>query len=116
MANEFKVTDGRKVLLQSLRSGPKSWKELRLAYYGPERAKSKASTSFMGQLKKMKEVDFIAVNTEGKYELGHIGVSWVAANADKLEGEFKSIAAIKFVPKCCEEGKCDECPNGCKEV
>ena len=49
----MQITARRAVILDALAEGGKSWTQLRLAYYGPERAKAKASTSFHNQLSAM---------------------------------------------------------------
>ena len=49
----MKITAERNKILVALEEGPKSWTALRLAYYGPERAKLPASTSFHNQLQRM---------------------------------------------------------------
>jgi len=97
MANEkgVKLTDGRKSLIKALAQGSKSWSELRKAYYGEERAKQTASTSFVNQLTKMKEMNVI-VKMDDKYVLGEVGKTLLEANQDILSGEFKSKAQLGF--------------------
>jgi len=48
-----KCSGSRLVILRELMVGPKTWAELRLSFYGPERAKNHASTSFQNQLNKL---------------------------------------------------------------
>jgi len=47
------ITPRRAVILAALSNGSATWSQLRLAYYGPERAAHKASTSFHNQLSGM---------------------------------------------------------------
>jgi len=106
---ETKLTPGRAVLLQAVMTGEKMWSELRLAYYGPERVKEKASTSFHNQLNKMKMLDLIAVAPSGKYMLGEVGKQFVETHREELVNTFVSKAQQSFICKCetpCQECKC----------
>ena len=50
----MQITPRRQVIIDALaRQGELTWTQLRLAYYGPERAAAKASTSFHNQLTAM---------------------------------------------------------------
>lgn len=49
----MKMTIERLKIVNALVSGPKSWTQLRLAYYGEMRAKNPASTSFVNQMDRM---------------------------------------------------------------
>lgn len=51
----MKMTFERLKIVNALKSGPKTWSVLRVAYYGEERAKHPASTSFHNQLQRMIE-------------------------------------------------------------
>jgi len=61
---EFKLTPGRQVILRSLEGKTAKWSELRSAYYGPDRAKAKASTSFHMQLTKLQALGIVAKDGE----------------------------------------------------
>lgn len=66
---ETKVLPYRQqVIVNALQGGTLSWTNLRLAYYGPERAKSPASTSFTMQLRRMMDKKLISKTAMG-YEL-----------------------------------------------
>jgi predicted transcriptional regulator len=90
----MKVTNNRLVFLRELKDGPRTWKDLRLAYYGPERAKNPASTSFMNQIKKL--VSFGVLNhIDGHYELTEKGKTLlVEANQEALMAA-KTVAQLK---------------------
>ena len=108
--NEIKLTDGRKALIKSLAEGVKSWSELRMSYYGPERYKSKASTSFTMQLTKLKMMNVIEVNPEGKYTLGSVGKELFEQHRDEImSGCFISKAQQLYTSKCDCETPCEEC-------
>lgn len=64
----MKMTYERLKIVAALKEGPKTWTSLRLAYYGEERAKSPASTSFHNQLQRMMEGGVIKKTPLG-YEL-----------------------------------------------
>lgn len=66
------VTSRRKVLLEALQSGPKSWSFLRRTYYVGERALSKASTSFHNQLVRMQSKGLIT-KADGEYKITDAG-------------------------------------------
>ena len=68
-------------LLSSLRQKPMSWTELRLAYYGEERAKMSASTSFWMQLHKMIQRGYIIKTLVG-YELTKEGQEMLEASSE----------------------------------
>jgi len=90
-----KVTDNRIVILNALKEERKCWSELRLAYYGPERAKSPASTSFMNQLKKLTVLGVIE-KADGGYRLTPKGFTLLEqVDPQKLEGA-KTLAQTKF--------------------
>jgi len=108
--NTVKLTDGRKSLLQALVSGPKAWSELRFAYYGPERAKEKASTSFHNQLQKLRLAGIIVKDEVGeKYVLGPAGIIEVEKDPSISTGEFKSKAQLLYVPKPVVKYLCGGC-------
>lgn len=85
------ITEGRKALLKQLASGPKSWSALRLAYFGPERAKHSASTSFYNQLDRLMKANVIIKVAEG-YALGEVGKKIIEADPTIVTGEFISKA------------------------
>jgi hypothetical protein len=61
------ITYEKLKILNALVSGPKTHKFLRLAYYGEERCKSAANTSFYNQLQRMMEAELIKKDTIGVY-------------------------------------------------
>lgn len=64
----MKMTYERLKIVAALKEGPKTWSMLRLAYYGEERAKHPASTSFHNQITKMM-VGGVVKKTPLGYEL-----------------------------------------------
>jgi len=112
MEKEIKLSDGRKALIKSLADGSKSWSELRLTYYGPERAKSRASTSFVMQLNKLKMANVIVTDGSGKYILGEVGKQLLELHREEImSGCFMSKAQQLYKCNCvtpCEECKCQE--------
>jgi predicted transcriptional regulator len=98
MSKEVNLTDNRKLIIKALANGVQlSWKELRLAYFGPERAAHPASTSFMTQINKMTELGLIQ-KVEGKYSLADAGQLILTEHPEILEGNFVSTAARTFDP------------------
>lgn len=107
----FKLTNGRQTILGRLDGQTAKWSELRLAYYGPERAKAKPSTSFHIQLTKLlalgvvaKEGDVYKLTVEGETIVAKAkeqGVNFSAA---------RSNAAIAYVPKPVVEELASEAP------
>jgi predicted transcriptional regulator len=100
---EIKVTAGRQVILRELDGQSRKWSELRAAYYGPERAKSKASTSFHTQVTKLMALGVVA-KANDLYSLTPMGVellSRVKESGANL-GDAKSNACLQFVPKVVE--------------
>lgn len=89
------ITPQRVVVLKHLESGPKSWAYLRLAYYGPERAKSKASTSFMNQLQKLAELGLIKKTLQG-YEITEVGRQMLGQVDPVQKMVAKSQAQVRF--------------------
>ena len=81
----MKLTPNRMVILRELLSGPKSWTQLRIVYYGtPERIASNASTSFHNQLHKLINGGMISKAGEG-YSITDLGREWlVGVDADVL--------------------------------
>lgn len=64
----MKMTYERLKIVNALKEGNKSWSVLRVAYYGEERAKQAASTSFNNQLHRMMDAGAIK-KVEGGYAL-----------------------------------------------
>jgi len=93
--NEVKVTPNRIVIMRELKDGPKTWRDLRLSYYGPERAKNPASTSFMNQLEKMMVYKIID-KKEGHYELTQIGKELLENVAPESLSVAKTKAQLLF--------------------
>jgi predicted transcriptional regulator len=98
MEKKLKVTPARCVFLRMLSDGPKTWKDLREAYYGPERAKSKASTSFHNQVEKQQTLGLIQ-HVDGHYELTAKGIEMLKLVDDEKLAGAKSIAQQKFEAK-----------------
>jgi len=95
MEKKLKVTPARCVFIRMLMSGPKTWKDLREAYYGPERAKSKSSTSFQNQIEKQLVLGIIQ-HVDGHYELTAKGVELSKLVDDEKLVQAKSIAQTKY--------------------
>jgi len=79
-------TGSRIVVLRTLLDGPKCWRDLLVAYYGPERSQEPATTSFSNQLKKLinlcwieKKDGFYLITDMGKQVLQGIEPAYVAA-------------------------------------
>ena len=99
MEKEFKLTPGRQVILGRLDGQQAKWSELRLAYYGPERSKSKASTSFHIQLTKLMALNVVAKEGES-YKLTVEGEA-IVAKAKETGVNFsaaQSLACLHYVP------------------
>jgi len=92
----MKVTNNRMVFLRELKDGPKTWKHLRLAYYGPERFKSPASTSFMNQIKKLESFGIIE-KKDGHYVLTAKGQQMANELPAEQLASAKTVAEVKFV-------------------
>ena len=101
---EFKLTNGRQCILGRLDGQQAKWSELRSAYYGPERSKSKASTSFHIQLTKLMALGVVAKEGE-TYKLTLEGET-IVSKAKEAGVDFstaQSNAALHYVPKVVEE-------------
>ena len=96
MENKVKVTPNRIVFLRELKDGPRAWKDLRLAYYGPERSKNPASTSFMNQINKLMMYNIIA-KKDGFYELTQEGRSMLEAVEPESLAAAKTVAEVKYI-------------------
>lgn len=59
-------------MLRALVDGPKSWKYLREAYFGPERAKNKSNTAFQDMSRKLLGKKLM-VKTSTGYEITDAG-------------------------------------------
>lgn len=95
--SEVNLTDSRKLIIKALGNGPLAWKELRLAYFGPERAAHSASTSFMTQIKKMSTLGLIQ-KVDNKYLLTDAGQLILSEHPEILDGTFVSAANRNFDP------------------
>jgi len=95
----FKVTQGRMVILRELEGTSKKWSELRLAYFGPARAKAKASTSFHMQLTKLISLGIVVKGQDEKYSLTDMGNS--ALNSAREAGadlaSAQSVAQMRYI-------------------
>lgn len=69
---EILATPCRIVILNVLKDGPKAWRDLRIAYYGPVRSQSKSNTSFQNQLGRMIDKGLIKKD-DGHYEITEAG-------------------------------------------
>lgn len=67
------ITHEKLKVLNALKSGPKTHLFLRLAYYGEERAKNPANTSFYNQLQRMMGAGLIHKTAVGMYEITDLG-------------------------------------------
>jgi predicted transcriptional regulator len=94
MNNEIKVTPSRLVFLNVLRKGPATWKDLRFAYYGPERSQNPASTSFHNQIKKLTEKGVIK-QEDGHYVLTDEGKKLLEVVTDTQLETAKAPAQVK---------------------
>lgn len=65
---KLEATPCRIVILNVLRNGPSTWRDIRIAYYGPIRSQSKSNTSFQNQLNRMIENGLIK-KEDGHYEI-----------------------------------------------
>jgi hypothetical protein len=70
----MKITTEKMKILSALASGPKTHKMLRLAYYGEERCKNKANTSFYNQLDRMMAALLIKKDSIGIYSATELGI------------------------------------------
>ena len=94
--NKVKVTPNRIVFLRELKDGPRCWRDLRLAYYGPERSKNPASTSFMNQINKLTMYGVI-IKKDGFYELTDQGRQMLESVAPQSLEAAKTVAQLKYV-------------------
>lgn len=97
-AKKVKVTPQRLVFLRLLKDGPKTWKDLKAAYYGPERNKSKSHTSFDNQCKKLQAKGIIK-HEDGHYELDELGTAMLSIVDDVEMEAAKSLAQKQFEGK-----------------
>lgn len=84
-------TGSRIVILKELFSGPKLWSELARVYYGPERYKNKARTSFNNQLRKLDQLGFIA-KVNGAYAITYSGGTFFESINPELVANIRSEA------------------------
>ena len=70
--DKIEATPCRIVILNVLRNGPSTWRDIRIAYYGPIRSQSKSNTSFQNQLGRMIEKQLIK-KEDGHYEIMPLG-------------------------------------------
>jgi hypothetical protein len=88
----MKITYERLKIMNALREGPKTWSGLRLAYYGLERAKSPASTSFNNQLHRMMDGGLVQ-KVVGGYALTEEGEM-----RDDIDGERPCFRCTTMIP------------------
>lgn len=88
----MKITYERLKIMNALKTGPKSWTSLRVSYYGVERAKSPASTSFHNQLQRMMEGGLI------KKVIGGYGLTEEGEMRDDINGERPCFRCNTFIP------------------
>jgi len=93
----IKVTSNRIVFLRELKEGPRTWRDLRLAYYGPERSKNPASTSFVNQVNKLIMYGVIT-KKDGHYELTEKGKEMLSQVTPEQLSEAKTVAEMKYIP------------------
>ncbi len=94
-AKKVRVTPQRLVFLRLLKDGPKTWKDLKAAYYGPERNKSKSHTSFDNQCRKLQAKGIIK-HEDGHYELDELGTAMLSLVDDSQMESAKSLAQKQF--------------------
>ena len=70
----MKITHEKLKILNALVSGPKTHKMLRLCYYGEERCKNPANTSFYNQLDRMMTDGLIKKASIGIYSITDLGM------------------------------------------
>jgi hypothetical protein len=88
----MKITYERLKIMNPLREGAQSWTTLRVAYYGEERAKSAASTSFNNQLHRMMTGGLIE-KCVGGYKLTAEG-----EERDDIDGEHPCARCTTMIP------------------
>ena len=83
---KLEATPCRIVVLNVLRNGPSTWRNIRIAYYGPVRGASKSNTSFQNQLGRMIEHGLIK-KEDGHYEITEEGRTMInALTPEQIEG------------------------------
>jgi DNA-binding HxlR family transcriptional regulator len=75
------LTNNRIVVLRALQNGPRKWSELRKEYFGEDRAKQQASTSFYMQVKAMTDKGLVTKTALG-YESTPAGKEALQAVVD----------------------------------
>lgn len=90
-AKVVQVTECRIVILNVLQSGPKTWKDLRAAYYGDVRGVSKANTSFHNQTDRMIAAGLIK-KEDAHYEITEAGLAMLASCTPEQVANAKSKA------------------------
>lgn len=90
-----KCTGSRIVVLRTLNESEKSWKELLVAYYGPERAQLQATTSFSNQLHKLAKMGMI-VKQDAKYFITDLGREFLNTLDPQKVKDAKSEAEISY--------------------
>jgi predicted transcriptional regulator len=93
------LTPERAKILCALKSGPKTWSQLRMGYYGEARSQSKASTSFNNQLHRMQNKGLIQT-VMGGYEITELGKTMIKTE-DTIE-----VMSIKTHAQLVYEGRC----------
>jgi hypothetical protein len=91
MNEKLEATPCRIAVLAVLRNGPSTWRDVRVAYYGPVRSQSKSNTSFQNQLGRMIEkVFFFKQNTA--YEITALGREMIGSLNEEAIAAAKSKA------------------------
>ena len=107
------LTPERAKILGALKSGPKTWSQLRLVYFGEARAKSKASTSFNNQLDRMQDRGLIQT-VMGGYEITDKGMALIRFEDPIEVSTIKTRAQLRFEGHCSHMlvdayNKCTQC-------
>jgi predicted transcriptional regulator len=107
------LTPERVKILGALQSGPKTWSQLRLAYFGEARAQSKASTSFNNQLHRMQNKGLIQT-VMGGYEITDLGKALIKEEDPIQTMAIKTRAQLRFESGCShtivdQYNKCTQC-------
>jgi predicted transcriptional regulator len=83
---KIEATPCRIVVLNVLRNGPSTWRDIRIAYYGPVRSQSKSNTSFQNQLGRMIDKGLIK-KEDGHYEITSLGREMIESlTPEAIEG------------------------------
>lgn len=96
---EILATPCRVVVLAALRNGPATWRDVRIAYYGPIRAQSKSNTSFQNQMNRMIEKGLIK-KEDGHYEITTLGSEMLGSlTPEEIESSKSKAQMMSETPK-----------------